>query len=191
MAMVKERARFRLFIAGERAEGSSGTYEIVNPAEEVVALAPAASAGDARAAAAAAAAAFPAWSRTAPEERSRLLSAAADLLEQRAAEIVPIVQAETGATTRMTKAVQCAGTAARLRRYVRGALEPREIPFSPAESWRRNRGGEHRGTLWRVQEERYRPRRGLVRAARIQRTSEHRVAGVSRRRATLARKGSP
>jgi acyl-CoA reductase-like NAD-dependent aldehyde dehydrogenase len=116
--------------------GSSGSYEIVNPAtEEVVGLAPAASAGDARAAAAAAAAAFPAWSRSAPEERARLLSVTADLLEGRAAEIVPILQAETGATSRMTKVVQFAGTSARLRRYARGALEPREIAFPPAPNY--------------------------------------------------------
>jgi acyl-CoA reductase-like NAD-dependent aldehyde dehydrogenase len=136
--MVGDGRRFRLWIAGEPAEASSGTYEIVNPAtEEVVALAPAASADDARAAVASAAAAFPSWSRSAPEERARLLFDAAGLLERRAAEIVPIVQAETGATTRMAKVAQFAGTVARLRRYARGALESREIPFPPAP----NHGG--------------------------------------------------
>jgi acyl-CoA reductase-like NAD-dependent aldehyde dehydrogenase len=136
MGREEDRSRFRLWIGGEPADGSSGTYEIVNPAtEEVVALAPSASAADALAAAAAAAAAFPAWSASTPDERARLLSAAADILEQRAAEILPIVQAETGATSRMTRVAQFAGTVARLRRYARGALEPREIPFAAAPNY--------------------------------------------------------
>ena len=52
----------------------------------------------ARAAADAAAAAFPAWSSLGPTERRSKLSRAADVLEQRGNEFVPIVAAETAMT---------------------------------------------------------------------------------------------
>ncbi|HEY1278687.1 MAG TPA: aldehyde dehydrogenase family protein, partial [Acidimicrobiales bacterium] len=104
MSATTSDAPFLLWIGGEGVKGSDGTYEIVNPAtEEVVALAPEASAADAEDAAAAAAAAFPAWSQTTPEQRAALLDKAADLFTQRFAELVPLAQAETGATTTMTQ----------------------------------------------------------------------------------------
>ena len=86
-----------LLIGGSWVEGAGGGYEVRNPATEaVVGVAPEATAEDARAAAAAAAEAFPAWSRTAPEERAALLDKVGDLLEARMADLVPLVQAETG-----------------------------------------------------------------------------------------------
>jgi acyl-CoA reductase-like NAD-dependent aldehyde dehydrogenase len=128
-----DQERYSLWIGGDRVEGSKGTYEIVNPAtEETVGLAPEATADDARQAAAAAAEAFPAWSQTTPEERARLLDRAADLLEQRIPELIPLVQAETGSTVQMARTAQVPGAVVRLRRYARGALEPREIPLAPA-----------------------------------------------------------
>ncbi len=73
VAMIDTERDYRLWIGGEPVTGSRGTYEIVNPAtEEVVGLAPEASAADAEAAAASAAAAFPSWSQTTPEERAAL-----------------------------------------------------------------------------------------------------------------------
>ena len=123
---------YRLLIGGERVAGANGTYPIINPAtEEVVGHAPNASAADASAAAAAAAAAFPAWSRTTPAERSALLSRAADLLDERYPELVPLVQAETGATLRVTKQMQVPQAGARLRRYAQGINEELEIPVRP------------------------------------------------------------
>src|ERR1051325_10841431 len=92
---------YRLLIGGERVEGSAGGYEVLNPATEtVVGEAPEASTAQVEQAAAAAAEAFPAWSRTKPEERAELLNRAADLLRERMDALIPLVQAETGATLR-------------------------------------------------------------------------------------------
>ncbi len=125
----------RLCIGGAWVEGGDGTYPVVNPStEQVVGLAAEASEDDARAAAAAAAAAFPAWSCTTPEERAALLSRVADLLEERRDELVPLVQAETGATLRVTKTMQVPQAVVRFRRYASGALEPREVLIPPGES---------------------------------------------------------
>lgn len=121
----------RLLIGGAWVE-PAGTYPIVNPAtEEVVGHAPDASVADAEAAVAAAAEAFPAWSRTSPEERAVLLRRAADLLDERYTQLVPLVQAETGATLRVTKQMQVPMAAVRLRRYASGIREELEIPIPP------------------------------------------------------------
>ncbi len=126
-------ARYRLLIGGEWVDGGDGTYPIVNPAtEQVVGRAPNASVADAEAAVAAAAEAFPAWSRTSPDERAALLHRAADLLDQRYPELVPLVQAETGATLRVTKQMQVPMVGVRLRRYARGIAEELTIPIEPA-----------------------------------------------------------
>jgi acyl-CoA reductase-like NAD-dependent aldehyde dehydrogenase len=125
-------ATYQLLIGGERVDGGNGTYAIVNPATEaVVGHAPNASAADAQAAAQAAADAFPAWSRTSPTERAAILDRAADLLDQRFAELVPLVQAETGATLRVTKQMQVPQAAARFRRYAQGIAQELEIPLVP------------------------------------------------------------
>ena len=125
----------KLFIGGAWVEGSAGTYEVVNPStEEVVGLVADASEDDARAAAAAAAEAFPAWSRTSPEERAAIMLRVADLLAERRDELVPVVQAETGATMRVTKTMQIPQAEVRFRRYAKGALEPREVLVPAGES---------------------------------------------------------
>jgi acyl-CoA reductase-like NAD-dependent aldehyde dehydrogenase len=46
---------------------------------------------------------------------------------------VPLVQAETGATMRVTKTMQVPTCVDRFRRYARGALEPHTIPLPPGE----------------------------------------------------------
>jgi acyl-CoA reductase-like NAD-dependent aldehyde dehydrogenase len=123
---------YGLVIGGETVTPDS-TYEIINPAtEEVVAEAPEASVAQAEAAVDAAADAFAAWSRTTPEERAALLDRAADLIDAASEELVPLVQAETGATMRVAKTMQVPQAAARLRRYARGALDSRLIPLEPA-----------------------------------------------------------
>src|SRR5438477_5623912 len=110
------------------------TYEIVNPAtEQIVGEAPESTVDDVESAAAAAAAAFPAWSRTSPEERAALLNAAADIVRDHVDELVPLVQAETGATLRVTKTMQVPTCVDRFRRYARGAVEPSVIPLPPSE----------------------------------------------------------
>ena len=125
-------AEYRLFIGGEWVEAGGGTYAITNPAtEQVVGYAPDATAADAEAAAMAAAEAFPGWSRTKPEERAELLRRAADLLDKRYAQLVPLVQAETGATLRVTKQMQVPMAGVRFRRYAEGIKEELEIPVPP------------------------------------------------------------
>lgn len=122
---------FRLLIGGQWVEPGDGTYDIINPAtEQVVAAAPNASVADAEAACAAAADAFPAWSRTTPQERSELLARVADILDKKREELIPLVQAETGATLRVTKQLQVPQAAVRFRRYAQ--IEPDEIPLSPS-----------------------------------------------------------
>ncbi|MBM3663508.1 MAG: aldehyde dehydrogenase family protein [Actinobacteria bacterium] len=123
---------YSLIIGGATVE-PEGRYAIVNPAtEEVVGEAPEASVAQAEAAVQAAADAFPAWSRTSPEERAVLLDRAADLIDAAADELVPLVQAETGATYRTTKTIQVPQSAARMRRYAQGALESTLDPLPPA-----------------------------------------------------------
>jgi acyl-CoA reductase-like NAD-dependent aldehyde dehydrogenase len=125
---------FRLLIGGEQVAGDSGTYDIVNPATEaIVGQAPEASVAQVEAAAAAAADAFPAWSRTRPEERAALLSKAADLLRDRVDELIPLVQAETGATLRVASTMQVPTCIDRFRRYAKGAMEPATIPLPPGD----------------------------------------------------------
>ena len=125
---------YQLLIAGERVEGDAGGYDIVNPATEtVIAEAPEASVAQVEAAATAAAEAFPAWSRTKPEERAALLDRAGDLLRDRMADLIPLVQAETGATQRVASTMQVPTCIERFRRYAKGALEPATIPLPPSE----------------------------------------------------------
>lgn len=125
---------FQLLIGGERVDGEAGAYAIVNPATEaVVGEAPEASTAQVEAAAAAAADAFPAWSRTKPEARAALLNKAADLLRERMDALIPLVQAETGATQRVASTMQVPTCIERFRRYAKGALEPSTIPLPPGE----------------------------------------------------------
>ena len=127
-------AKFRLLINGERVAGEGGSYDIINPATEtVVGQAPEASLAQVTAAAEAAAAAFPAWSRTKPEERSALLNKAADLVRERMDELIPLVQAETGATQRVAATMQVPTCIERFRRYARGAMEPTTTALPPGE----------------------------------------------------------
>jgi acyl-CoA reductase-like NAD-dependent aldehyde dehydrogenase len=125
---------YPLLVGGDRVAGARGTYGVVNPAtEDVVGLAPEASVDQVEAAARAAAEAFPAWSRTQPSVRGELLGRLADLLDARAGELVPLVQAETGATLRVAQTMQVPQTIDRFRRYQRGAAEQHAIPLPPTE----------------------------------------------------------
>jgi acyl-CoA reductase-like NAD-dependent aldehyde dehydrogenase len=125
--------KFQSYIGGEWVDGEAGSYEIVNPAtEEIVGHAPQVTVAQSIAATEAAAGAFEAWSRTTPEHRAELLDRVAALVDERTAEFVPLVQAETGATMRVTKTMQVPQVAARFRRYAKGALESRLITLDPA-----------------------------------------------------------
>lgn len=124
---------WKLYIGGEWVEGDGSSYEVVNPAtEEIVGYAPQASVAQSIDATAAAADAFHSWSRTTPEERAELLNRVGELIDARTDMLVPLVQAETGATMRTTKSIQVPQAAARFRRYAEGALESRIIPLEPS-----------------------------------------------------------
>ena len=124
---------YRLTIGGESVEGAAGTYDIINPAtEEVAGRAPEATVEQASAAVDAAADAFESWSRTSPQERAALLNRAADLIEEHRKEIIPVLQAETGATANTVKSMQFFPATGRLRRYAQGALKSNIDPLPPA-----------------------------------------------------------
>jgi acyl-CoA reductase-like NAD-dependent aldehyde dehydrogenase len=124
--------REKLLIGGEWRPASGGTYDIVNPStEEVVGVAPQATPEDALEAAKAAKDAFWTWSRTTPQERSELLRRAGELLAKHNDELVPLVQAETGATQKVASSMQVPVAIGRFDRYARGALEPNQIPLPP------------------------------------------------------------
>ncbi len=124
---------YRLLIGGEWADGDNGEFNIVNPAtEEVVGTAPEASVDQALAAAAAAQKAFPAWSQTPPAERARLLLAVADKLRERAADMVPLIISETGATALVGSRMQVPVAIERFERYAKGAMKDLNIPLAPS-----------------------------------------------------------
>ncbi|HEY5888244.1 MAG TPA: aldehyde dehydrogenase family protein, partial [Acidimicrobiales bacterium] len=122
----------QLFIGGQFVPGGNGGYEVLNPATEaVVGEAPDASVEDADAAVAAARAAFGPWSQTAPAERARLLDALADAVAARHDELAPLIQAETGATWRVSNGLQLTQVVDRFHRYARGAMEAMVLPLPP------------------------------------------------------------
>ncbi|GAA2221837.1 aldehyde dehydrogenase family protein [Streptomyces amakusaensis] len=122
----------RLFIGGEWVEPDGGHYEVVDPAtEEPVGLAPEASRAQALEAARAARTAFDGWSRTEPEERARILRAAAGVIAENAGPYADLARAESGATAATARALHVGVAAARFRRYAKGALEPVEQPLPP------------------------------------------------------------
>ena len=124
--------REKLLIGGEWRAASGGTYEVINPStEEVVGLAPEATREDAYEAARAAKDAFWTWSRTTPQERADLLKRAAELLAKHNDDLVPLVQAETGATQKVASSMQVPIAIGRFNRYAAGAMEPNQIPLPP------------------------------------------------------------
>ena len=130
--MATTNSEYRQLINGEWVAGGNGTYDIINPATEgVVAAAPEASSDDVARAAAAAAEAFPAWSRTAPEERAALLKAAGEELARRTPDLLPLVIAEAGATASVGSMMQIPVAISRFERYARGALHDLNIALPP------------------------------------------------------------
>jgi len=124
----------RLLIGGDWIDGADGGYDVVNPAtEEVVGVAPEASAAQAADAARAAQEAFPAWSQTTPEQRAELLQKTADALKSNFKEILPLVVAETGCTATVGKQMQVPQAWTRFETYARLALESNVIPLPPQE----------------------------------------------------------
>jgi len=123
----------RLLLDGEWVEPGGGYYDVVNPAtEEVVGQAPEASVQQALDAAASARQAFQSWSGTTPEHRAAILDRVADLLAKHGEEIVPLLQAETGATMRVASTMQVPVAVDRFRRYARDAMLSDTIPLPPS-----------------------------------------------------------
>ncbi|MGP3984302.1 aldehyde dehydrogenase family protein [Streptomyces sp. KR80] len=123
---------YQHWIGGSWRAPLAGHYPVINPAtEEVVGHAPEASGDEVAEAVAAARVAYEEWSRTDPRERAAVLDRIADLLTERGKELVPLLQAETGATLRVASTMQVPTAADRFRRYARGAVEPDVIPLAP------------------------------------------------------------
>lgn len=128
-----------LLIGGEWVAGADGGYDVVNPAtEEVVGVAPEASAAQARDAARAAQAAFPAWAATSPAERADLLRKTADAMKANFEQMLPLVIAETGCTATVGKQMQVPQAWTRFETYAKYALEANDpgvgvIPLAPQE----------------------------------------------------------
>jgi phenylacetaldehyde dehydrogenase len=124
MAVARREER-RLLVGGRWQEAGGGTYEVLNPATEaVVGLAPEASVTDAQAAAQAARRAAQGWAATGLEDRLALMRAAAQAIRARAAELLPLVVAETGATAAVGSRMQVPVAADRFERYSR---DPRAL----------------------------------------------------------------
>jgi acyl-CoA reductase-like NAD-dependent aldehyde dehydrogenase len=124
----------QLLIGRDWVDGADGGYEIVNPAtEEVVGVAPEASAAQAQDAARAAREAFPAWSQTSPDERAHLLQRTADAMKEHLNELLPVVIAETGCTAVVGKQMQVPQARVRFETYARLAHESTVIPLAPME----------------------------------------------------------
>lgn len=87
---------YKLLINGEMVDGDL-SMDVLNPAtEEKLADCPRASEGQLNAAVAAAKAAFPAWSKTAVDERKALVLKIADVIEANATELVQLLTKEQG-----------------------------------------------------------------------------------------------
>jgi acyl-CoA reductase-like NAD-dependent aldehyde dehydrogenase len=128
-AMKEER---QLLIGGKWVDASGDPYEVVNPAtEEPVGLAPQATATDAEAAAAAAREALPGWAATAPEDRLALMAKAAAAIRVKAADLLPLVIAETGATAAVGSKMQVPVAADRFDRYSRDLRHVALRPLPP------------------------------------------------------------
>ena len=130
--MTDSPKKYGHWIAGAWQAPEQGHYQITNPAtEEAVGYAPEGHAAEIWAASAAARAALDDWSHTDPRERAAVLERIGALISERADELVPLVQAETGATLREAKSLQVLAAADCFRRYARGALEPDTVPLAP------------------------------------------------------------
>ncbi|WP_329015497.1 aldehyde dehydrogenase family protein [Streptomyces sp. NBC_00690] len=130
--MTDSPKKYGHWIAGAWHDPEQGHYQITNPAtDEAVGYAPEGHAAEIWASAEAARTAFGDWSRTDPRQRAAILERIGDLITERADELAPLVQAETGATMRAAKSVQIPAAADHFRRYARAALEPDTVPLAP------------------------------------------------------------
>ncbi len=123
----------RMLIGGEWVDSASGeVLEVEDPAHRrPIAVVPRGRAEDVTRAVQAAAGAFPAWSRTIPRDRGRLLARIADALEERVEELARVIALETGNALR-TQARPEAKTTVDILRYfggLGGELKGETIPL--------------------------------------------------------------
>lgn len=122
----------QLFIGGKWLDASDGTYDVINPAtEEIVALAPNASVENADDAARAAREALPEWSAMPVEHRGALMKKASQAIRQKAADLLPLVIAETGATASVGSKMQVPVAADRFERYSKDPTPVLQAPLMP------------------------------------------------------------
>ncbi|HEX3475130.1 MAG TPA: aldehyde dehydrogenase family protein [Kofleriaceae bacterium] len=125
----------QLFIGGEFVDGlAGGTIEVLNPFDgEKLADVAEARAEDVDRAVDAAARAFPAWSRTAPSERGRLLFQLASAIEASAARLAELESRDTGHPIRDTTYLDVPRTALGFRYFAGMAdkIEGSVIPVDP------------------------------------------------------------
>ncbi len=119
--------KYGLFINGEWVDAEGGkTFETFNPATgEKLADCADASAADIDRAVAAARAAFPAWSKTSPEQRANMLLKIADLVEANLDRLAKIETMDNGKPIRETTLVDLPLTVDHFR-YFAGALRAEE-----------------------------------------------------------------
>jgi len=126
---------YQLLIGGEWVDGEAGEVEIINPAtEQVVAMAPQASESQASLAARAAAEAFGAWSAVKPAKRAQMILDAAEALNKRSEELIPLIISETGATAQVGSKMQVPLAVERLRYYADVANRSHDIALPPSVS---------------------------------------------------------
>jgi acyl-CoA reductase-like NAD-dependent aldehyde dehydrogenase len=125
--------KVQMLIGGQWVHAAAGeVIEVEDPAHRTpVAVVPRGRAEDVDRAVKAAAAAFPAWSRTAPRERARLLARIADALEARLEELARTIALETGNAIRTQSRPEAKGTVDILRYFggLGGELKGTTIPL--------------------------------------------------------------
>jgi phenylacetaldehyde dehydrogenase len=110
-------AEYKLSIGGEWVS-TKQTYDIIDPnTTKVVGRAPEATVEQAQDAARAAREALKVWRKVPMAERCALMGRAAEVLEKRIGDLIPLVQAETGATINVTETMQVPVGVERFRYY--------------------------------------------------------------------------
>jgi delta 1-pyrroline-5-carboxylate dehydrogenase len=126
-------SKAHMLIGGNWVDSASGeVLEVEDPAHRrSIAVVPRGRAEDVARAVKAAADAFPAWSRSAPQERGRLLARIADALEPRVEELARTIALETGNALRTQARPEAKSTVDILRYFggLGGELKGETIPF--------------------------------------------------------------
>jgi acyl-CoA reductase-like NAD-dependent aldehyde dehydrogenase len=128
-----ELRKAQMLIGGKWVEAASGeTFQVEDPAHRApIAEVPRGRAEDVDRAVKAAAEAFPAWSRTPPRDRGRILARIADALEARVEELARTIALETGNAIRTQSRPEAKGTVDILRYFsgLGGELKGDTIPL--------------------------------------------------------------